>query len=230
MIVALEVIDACGKQTHAKLLCEEADRRGLIAEILDFPQYGSETGQIIRGILTHNVLVAKVEEEDTPQDGRFTMEPWSYEKAFILQSLMVVDRLVFHKKLLAYKNNDSKLLILDRYNLSGLCYGTADGLSREWLTTMFSALLEPDIYILLDISVEESMRRRPERRDYYEKNEIKLREIRQLFLDEFYSRSWRPLLRLSSKDDPHYVLFDAANLSKMDLHLKLCSVTFNDKI
>lgn len=108
---------------------------------------------------------------------------WSHDKALVIQSVMLVDRFEHVAKLTPYVDRDA-LLILDRYYLSGLVYGQADGLDRDWLQTIHALLPRPDAFFLLDISVEESVRRRPERRDYYEKNLPKLRKVRELYKSE----------------------------------------------
>jgi thymidylate kinase len=112
------------------------------------------------------------------------MASWSIDKALIIQCVMLVDRIEYLPLLQRYDRDPDRLLILDRYYLSGLVYGRADGLDRLWLSRIHASLPMPDVFFLLDIPVSESVRRRPDRRDYYEKNTKKLEQVRQLYLEQ----------------------------------------------
>jgi dTMP kinase len=87
--------------------------------------------------------------------------------------------------LVEYAQSPDNLLILDRYKYSGIAYGTADGLEAPWLRTIQSCIPDADLNIYIDISVDESKRRRPERRDYYETNYEKLQRVRDIYRAEF---------------------------------------------
>ncbi len=196
MIVALEGIDASGKQTQVKLLKERLTGRFDRIDTFDFPHYqsiaGGLVGRILRGetvVATNDQLVPALRHDHLPglDLPRLHLEKlmasWSHDKALVIQCVMLVDRLE-HVELLRSFSDDRKLLILDRYYLSGLVYGQVDGLDRDWLKAIHATLPRPDAFFLLDIPVEESVRRRPERRDYYEKNLDKLEKIRELYKSE----------------------------------------------
>jgi dTMP kinase len=78
-------------------------------------------------------------------------------------------------------------VVCDRFWMSGLVYGMADGLDRDWLLRVHESLPQPDLWILLDADPKVSIERRPERRDRYERDD-KAELRRQLYLDEFRRR------------------------------------------
>ena len=151
---------------------------------------GGVVGRILRGDLLivpaneiHEVVRLEI---PRPQDLTARLaRSWSKDKAAIIQSVMIADRLEHLHLLVEFANSPSNLLILDRYKISGLAYGCADGLESSWLQLIQSVLPDADLTVLLDVSVEESKRRRPERRDYYETNYNKLEEVRSNYLAIF---------------------------------------------
>lgn len=90
-------------------------------------------------------------------------------------------------------------VVFDRYWPSGYAYGRADGLDGEWLVKLHSWLPQPDLFILLDVDLEDSMARRPDRRDRYEKDGAKLRVVVNHYRELWASRGrehpgrWRVL-------------------------------------
>ena len=65
-------------------------------------------------------------------------------------------------------------------------YGTLDGLDPKWLADTNAQLpVRPDVYVLLDAPVDEGFRRRPERRDRYEKDREYLERVRVAYLKLF---------------------------------------------
>jgi len=159
MIVAFEGIDACGKETQVRMLERHAINKGIKVSKFDFPNYTTDTGKKISGLL---------KSEDDERDG------------LILQSLMTVNRYESAHKI-EEAHARGELVILDRYWMSGLVYGQTDGLPLDWLLRVHARLIQPHQWIVLDISVGESFRRRPKREDEYEMNEKRLMEARQFY-------------------------------------------------
>lgn len=221
MIVALEGIDASGKQTQVRLLKERLAPHFVEVETLDFPHYqgvaGGLVGRILKGetvVATNDQLVPALRHDHLPglDLPRLHLEKlmasWSHDKALIIQSAMLADR-IEHVGLLKTFVDDNRLLILDRYYLSGLVYGQADGLSLEWLERIHEVLPTADVFFFLDISVEESVRRRPDRRDYYEKNLTKLKKVRDLYLEMVTSRD--EVVRIDGTNDPETIALQISN-------------------
>lgn len=189
MIVAIEGIDASGKQTQSKALVERLVANGVSAVRHDFPHYqgriGSVIGRVLRGetmIVTHDDLLAA--RDETPPDvldlDRLA-GAWSRDKAFLIQAAMLADRHEHIELLLDYQHDRRRVLVLDRYVTSAYVYGSVDGLPDTWLRTVHLTLPKPSLQFFLDISVEESCRRRPDRRDYYEHNLEKLQRVRKAY-------------------------------------------------
>jgi thymidylate kinase len=75
------------------------------------------------------------------------------------------------------RGEDGEHVVADRWWQSALIYGAADELDPDWLRRLGQGLPQADLNILVDISFEESMRRRPERRDRYERDVEKQKKI-----------------------------------------------------
>lgn len=199
MICAIEGIDASGKQTATKRVKELIARRELFdrVEAFDFPHYESTAGALVGRVLRGDTLIidrtapSGDNRDSRPhwRDDESLRSDWSRDKALAIQCAMLVNRFEHYPMLAGFGDvgefsNPDDLLILDRYSLSGIVYGQADGLDRDWLFAIHAALPTPEVTIVLDLPVEESVRRRPERADYYEKNLPKLRIVRDLYLGE----------------------------------------------
>jgi dTMP kinase len=150
-LIALEGIDGSGKRTQAKLLVEWFGKQGFpTAAYRDFPRYENLTGKAIGA---H--LASKWKATDDSID------------ELVFQALMTVNRFEEVPDLLAALKQGP--VVLDRYWGSGYAYGAANGLPKTWLENVHMLLPEPDVCLWLDIPIELSWERRPERRDRYEK-------------------------------------------------------------
>jgi dTMP kinase len=160
MIIAIEGIDASGKQTLAQNLFNYCSSAKIFDEvrILSFPDYTTPTGKEI-----HRRL----------RDGSSESDPMA------LQSLMTINRYEHVDLLHHFEINTHKLLILDRYYASGLAYGEASEIGHQWLVDAHAALPSPHYWIYLDIPVNVSMTRRKVREDNYEKNRNFLLKVRE---------------------------------------------------
>ena len=96
-----------------------------------------------------------------------------------LRSLMTVNRYEAQAQLLHALNTSP--VVLDRYWLSSLVYGEAEGLDTEWIVEISSTLLKPDLTIVLDIPVCAVGQRRPQARDKNETDLDKLQRVRDLY-------------------------------------------------
>lgn len=172
MIVVIEGIDASGKHTQAELLAETLKRLGQTS-LLSFPQYETATGTIIKRILTNDLILP---EEDLC-------------RASVLQSLFLADRYSVLSLLREHHQDKAKHLVLDRYYTSGLVYGQSEGISLSYLSVIHSGLPPADLWFLLDIPVESSTLRRPNRRDVNERDQAKLSTCAALYRDLFRSKT-----------------------------------------
>lgn len=178
LLIAIEGPDGGGKSAQTALL-EEA----LGATTLHFPVYTTPTGRIIKRILSgHAHMHAPGFGYDAKAD------------AIVLQSLMLTNR---YEALNGIKQDliDGYDVILDRYMASGLAYGEADGLDRDWLHQIHNDLPRPHIQFLIDIPIAESFKRRPERECAYEADRERLERAAQVYRDLWQRNQSRSPLR-----------------------------------
>lgn len=178
MLIAIEGLDAAGKNTQAKLLAERVDRVGNVGVIYSFPRYDTSVGQTIRRLLTEELAVM------LNGNGRE-----SYVSAdannLVLQCAMLADKYdaapVIREAL-----RRGHTVICDRWIPSCLAFGAADGLPVDWLSRIHEQLPQPDLNIFLDIPAVEAFKRRPQARDRYEKDRDKQAVVR-----ANYERLWK---------------------------------------
>ena len=170
MILALEGLDACGKAKQAAALSKELKP----SKVISFPRYSGPFGAAIMAHLQERVLFCQKDQKT----GRLSPSP---DDAVVFQALMTMDKYdaAFEIKALDRKGIH---VILDRYWPSACCYGADDGLDFSSMIRINSCLPQADLNILLDISVEEATKRRPEARDRYERDQEKLKHIRDRYL------------------------------------------------
>lgn len=194
MIIAIEGLDASGKTTQVKRLIERGQSQGTAFSRFKFPNKDTDVGQAIYGHLAGD-WAAMVRETEGPRRQH-------HLNAMVFQSLQTMDRYAEVSKLKLYDNSLEHHCIIDRYWMSGYAYGIADGLDRDWLLAVNQALPQPQLWLYLDVPFEESLVRRPERRDLYEKNEPLLHAVRQNYLHMF---------DIMNDVHPHWVTLDATN-------------------
>ena len=172
--------DAAGKATQTALLVARLRAAGIEADSMSFPNYKTATGKLILKMLkgTHALCCGG----QPGAAGRFRCDV--ADNALALQSLMTANRYEQYEKLAEWSNKVSSnnpmahsrdvpaVLVLDRYWLSGLVYGMADGLDRAWLLAVHAAL-PPAHHIFIDVPAEEALRRRLEARDRFERDREK---------------------------------------------------------
>lgn len=106
-------------------------------------------------------------------------------RALVLQSLMTTNRLEVHHLLKQHAARPEVHLVLDRYYTSGLVYGQADGLPLDYLLRIHQGLPPSDLWVFIDIPPEESRKRRPERRDEYERRAGFMEKVAQGYMELF---------------------------------------------
>lgn len=170
-LIAICGIDACGKATQSKLLAER-----LNGHRIAFPRYETPVGaEILRNLKDEWTAAYRPDGRGVhyqTEDGnpvQLALRPHGTVNALVRQALFTFDRY------LAAAEIESKLaagthVVLDRYWLSGVIFGASDGLDAKMLEAVHQRLPQPDLWLLLNVSPEESIKRRPERRDMYEKD------------------------------------------------------------
>jgi dTMP kinase len=179
--VVIEGLDASGKQTHSKLLAEM-----LGAKRFSFPNYETVTGKAILGHLKKEWFVWR--------SGGPSLDTSDFNdpllNALVFQALQTANRLEILPEIEMARRIGP--VVFDRYWQSAVVYGVLDGLSPELaLRIQAGALPQADVNILIDISVEESFKRRPERRDRYETDAEYMQKVRNGYLRLWGERSDR---------------------------------------
>ncbi len=210
MIFALEGLDAAGKATQSKKLWERICRLPHNkAQLYDFPRHDSPSGRVV-----HELLTGQWFPEIAPAKASQTSDPdMRMVRALVIQSLMTVNRLEMLPALEAASFDAFQHLVLDRYFASGLVYGQADDLPLEYLCRIHEALPPADVWILVDIPAEESVRRRPKRRDEYERRVGLMERVRSSYLELFqkpmFPGEWVVIDGMGSEEEVAERVFDA---------------------
>lgn len=171
MMIVFEGIDRCGKGTHAKRLAEK-----LSAVLMKYPARGTAIGQLIDRWLHGSVRLGSVVDSDFWHSG-------DRENALMGQALLLANKIEMQCALKTALRENGRV-VADRYTPSAFAYGAADGLDRDWLVEAHSELVRPDLCFLLDITAEESMRRRGRPEDEaYDLNFERLQSAREHYRD-----------------------------------------------
>ena len=142
--IAIEGPDRVGKHTQANLLKEYLLSKGKAVLLVEVPVKDKITHPVIYWMLRNGL--AK-----------------NFPKVF--QWLQVLNRKFFEKAVLSYAPSKYDYVIFDRWSLSTLVYGLAEGLPVSMLQKMHDSLLQPDATVVLLGHIEGL-----EARDSYEKD------------------------------------------------------------
>lgn len=141
MIIALEGLDKSGKHSAREYLKRKLEESTYSVGTLEFPDYESFFGKLIRKWLRNEIECDK--------------------KTFEL--LMYSDKVYSQDKILEMELNYDFVLI-DRYVLSQLAYGSNE-VDEDWLIYLTSSLIQPDLTIYFDVDVDVSMKRKGQHGD-----------------------------------------------------------------
>lgn len=144
IFIVIEGIDGAGKSTQAKLLAKWFEKRGYDVILTKEPT-DTAFGKLIRKL----VLTGG-------REGIIDGAKISHEAEALL---FAADRAEHVKKLIEPSLKAGKVVISDRYFYSSLAYQWARGLDLEWLINLNKFAIRPDLVILLDLPVKESMKR-----------------------------------------------------------------------
>lgn len=144
IFIVIEGIDGAGKSTQAKMLAEWFEEKGYEVVLTKEPT-DTAFGKLIRR------LVLTGGREGIIDGARISHEAEAL--------LFAADRAEHVDKLIRPSLEAGKVVISDRYFYSSLAYQWARGLDLEWLIDLNRFAIRPDLVILLDLPVKESMRR-----------------------------------------------------------------------
>ena len=147
-IVAIEGIDAVGKNTHSLILFRWLARKGVKATRMSFPDYDTSIGKEIKSFLSGQRT--------------YPME---------LQHLLFAANRWEKRDEIQARLRAGEIIIVNRYTESNLAYGMANGLDAQWLANLEMGLPKANLVVVLDASVSSLSSRRPgTRKDAYERS------------------------------------------------------------
>jgi len=167
-IVAIEGIDAVGKNTHSLLLSRWLEKKGVATALISFPDYDTRIGKEIKSFLSGERTYPK-----ELQHLLFAANRW--EKRDELESLL----------------RAGEAIIVNRYSESNLAYGVANGLDLDWLANLEKGMPKANLVILLDAPPHSLTFRRPrDKKDAYEKSSALQAKAQKAYRELARRRGW----------------------------------------
>ena len=102
-----------------------------------------------------------------PQPSGLRTHTTAPEDALAFQCMMVADKYHAASEISRFLRSGVDV-VCDRYWQSAYAFGGSDGLDEQWLLDVHEMMPKPDVNILLSLSPEEALERRPQMRDRYE--------------------------------------------------------------
>jgi dTMP kinase len=168
-IVAIEGIDAVGKNTHSLLLSAWLKKRGVKTVNMSFPDYDTRIGEEIKSFLSGRMTYPT-----ELQHLLFAANRW--EKSDEIKSYL----------------HAGETIIVNRYTESNLAYGKANGLDIDWLDSLERGLPRADLVIVLDASPRSlSSRRRGSSKDSYERSSTLQSKAQKAYRELARKRGWK---------------------------------------
>lgn len=178
VFVVFEGADICGKTTQVELLTKRLVASGMPARSTSFPRYDTKVGKVISRHLRGELLVHDFEKSDTSP---FTADILADEDDLYLQALHTFDRYE-EAPLINDELAAGTSVVASRWWQSAVVYGADSGLDPDALARAHSLLPRANLNVLLNLSEEESLRRRPELRDRLEKDRGKQQRVRAAYV------------------------------------------------
>ena len=180
MIIAIEGGDQAGKKTQSQLLVNKLNSTKLKTKLFSFPDYTTPIGKEISSYL----------------EGKVKLDPK------IIHCLLAANR---YEKLAEINDAIEKnsVLVMNRYYQSNWEYGLVNGLKLDWLEKLDSDLPKADLVILLDVSHQESFKRKKTNRDKFEKNRTFYKKIAETYRNLAKKKHWTVVDATRTKDEVH---------------------------
>jgi len=175
MIIAIEGLNASGKKTQSTIL--QQYRKDSV--LFSFPRHDGPFADVISRSLRRESVVYRRQRDN---QGNYKYSYDSEDDTIALRGLFALDQYEASEEIKAH-DAAGKLVILDRYWPSNVCYGAEDGLPMEVLSSLSSSLPAADLYVYLDVPVSSLLRRQPVAEDRYGSDRSKLSRIRKRYID-----------------------------------------------
>jgi len=166
-LVAFEGIDQAGKLTQAQALRDRAAQAGLGCALLHYPDYTTPIGTLLRQVLTEGLQL-----DAHARTMLFAANRWERDAEM--------------RRLL----DTHDLVLVDRYSASNIVYGMSQGYDPTWLRALENGLRPADLTLFIDISPDESLRRKAASRDEFERNLDLLARARDGYRQMAHAENW----------------------------------------
>jgi len=185
MIIVIEGSDQAGKKTQSGMLAQALRRRKIKTALFSFPDYSTPLGKEISGFLR----------------GKRKFPPQ------VIHCLLAANRWERADDI-AKAHEQNSVIIMNRYYQSNLVYGAANGLKLKWLEGLDSGLPKADLVIVLNVSQDESFRRKRSNRDKFEKNTEFLKKISKTYERLARKYGWHLVDASQTKHQVHQQIMD----------------------
>ena len=175
--IVIEGIDQSGKKTQSILLRNRLKKKGYKVGYISFPKYNTSIGKLVKKCL---------------HDDSFSLE--------MSHILLSANRWESEKEI-RYKLENMDFVVCNRYCDSNIAYGLANGLKKEWLENLDLGLPKSDLTILIDIPIIESVLRKSENRDRYEKDRKFLNNVKSRYKKLATMNKWSRIKGNKSKEE-----------------------------
>ncbi len=162
VLIAIEGIDGSGKTTQCLLLYDALRKKNCDVLLSHEPTEG-KIGEKIRNLLKKNSDIKSQE----------------------VYELFVRDRMEHVNEKIEPALKEGKIVIIDRYFISTIAYQGASGIPIAKIINNHEKFAPmPDLVIILDIPVDEAIKRLSnKRKDLFEKNIDFLQKVREIYLN-----------------------------------------------
>ena len=185
-LIVIEGLDGAGKTLQSKMLHMKL-LQNFGAVLFEFPNYESITGRFIKQLLIENYV-------------SYHSHAW----ACILAANRYEDR-DYILNSMRHTN-----VVMNRYYQSNIVYSTVSGINTQWLVELDSRMPKPDLVIVIDIPVEESIRRKSNR-DIIEQDISYLQKVRETYKTLGAPMGWRIIDGNRAPEEVHSDIIDIVN-------------------
>lgn len=202
-LIAIDGVDASGKQTHTAMLFEKLSKDGYNVRKISFPAYDSPSSELVKMYLSG-------EFGDKPED----------VNAYAASSFFAADRFAsFRTDWKEFYEKPDSVIIADRYTSSNMIHQASkiDDLDEkdkflDWLFELeyrVYGIPEPDLTFFLDMPVEFAKKLMQDRENKFDNTDVKdIHERNREYLEKSYNNacyiadkfSWEHILCVQNEE------------------------------
>ena len=184
ILIAIDGVDASGKQTHTQMLYDKLLADGYNVRKISFPAYDSPSSELVKMYLSGNF-------GDNPED----------VNAYAASSFFAADRFAsFRTDWKEFYEKADSVIIADRYTSSNMIHQASkiDDISEknkflEWLFELEYSVYQipkPDLTFFLDMPVEYAKKLMQDRENKFDNTDVKdIHERNREYLEKSYNNA-----------------------------------------